>query len=171
MKSILHKYKSNIWKIQVKNFTQLKRVRMSDDNSSSDEEFVVGHMFDDLINDLFGESGSDSSDDSSSDDSSDDSSSDDSRGGNQAMGPWSWPFGPQPMQQGPQRQGPQHLASDPRYIWSDAVTSVKAEIQSLQVKVNCDPDLFRNYANGPISNLQRVIDSLFTNAEVSSQKR
>ena len=108
---------------------------MSDDNSSSDEELVVGHLFDDLFDNLFDESGSDSSDDSSSDDSSsddsssddsssddsssDDSSSDDSRGSDQAMGPLAfaglaWPLGPQPM-----LQGPLHLASDPRYVWSD----------------------------------------------------
>ena len=98
---------------------------MSDDNSSSDEELVVGHLFDNLFDNLFGESGSESSDDSSSDDSSsDDSSSDESgsdeSGGDEAMGPLAsaglaWPLGPQPMLQ----QGPQHLASDPRYVWSD----------------------------------------------------
>ena len=97
---------------------------MSEDNSSSDEELVVGHLFDDLFDNLFDESGSDSSDDSSSDDSSsDDSSSDDSSsdesGGDEAMGPLAfaglaWPLGPQPM-----LQGPLHLASDPRYVWSD----------------------------------------------------
>ena len=104
---------------------------MSDDNSSSDEELVVGHLFNDLFDNLFDESGSDSSDDSSSEDSSsddlssDDSSSDesggdDSRGSDEAMGPLAfaelaWPLGPQPMLQ----QGPLHLASDPRYVWSD----------------------------------------------------
>ena len=93
---------------------------MSDDNSSSDEELVVGHLFNDLFDNLFDESGSDSSDDSSSDNSSsDDSSSDDSRGSDQAIGPLAfaglaWPLGPQPM-----LQGPLHLASDPRYVWSD----------------------------------------------------
>ena len=96
---------------------------MSDDNSSSDEELVVGHLFDNLFDDLFDESGSDSSDDSSSDE----SSSDDSRGSDQAIGPLAfaeltWPLGTQPMLQ----QGPLHLASDPRYVWSDSVTSVKA---------------------------------------------
>ena len=84
---------------------------MSDGNSSSDEELVVGHLFGDLFDDLFDESRSDSSDDSSSDDSSDESSSDDSRGSIV-----SFRF----------QQGSQQLASDPRYFWSDAVTSVKA---------------------------------------------
>ena len=70
---------------------------MPDGNSSSDEELVVGNLFDD-------ESGSDSSDESSSDEY--ESSSDE-------------PLGPQPM-----FQGPQHLASDPRYI------NVLTQIQS-----------------------------------------
>ena len=80
---------------------------MSEGNSSNDDELVVGHLFDD-------ESGSDSSD-QSSDDSSDDSSSssDESRGSNQAMGPLAWSLAP-PL---PRFQGPQHLASDPRYVW------------------------------------------------------
>ena len=89
---------------------------MSDDNSSSDEELVVGHLFNDLFDNLFDESGSDSSDDSSSDDSSSDDSSSDESGGDEAMGPLAfaglaWPLGPQPM-----LQGPIHLASDPRYV-------------------------------------------------------
>ena len=64
---------------------------MSDGNSSSDEELVVGNLFDD-------ESGSDSSDEY-------ESSSDE-------------PLGPQPM-----LQGPQHLASDPRYIYVSVLRS------------------------------------------------
>ena len=70
--------------------------KMPDGNSSSDEELVVGNLFDD-------ESGSDSSDESSSDEY--ESSSDE-------------PLGPQPM-----FQGPQHLASDPRYIYVSVLRS------------------------------------------------
>ena len=79
---------------------------MSEGNSSNDDELVVGHLFDD-------ESGSDSSDQSSDDSSDDSSSSDESRGSNQAMGPLAWSLAP-PL---PRFQGPQHLASDPRYVW------------------------------------------------------
>ena len=79
---------------------------MSEGNSSNDDELVVGHLFDD-------ESGSDSSDQSSDDSSDDSSSSDESRGSNQAMGPLAWSLAP-PL---PMFQGPQHLASDPRYVW------------------------------------------------------
>ena len=70
--------------------------KMPDGNSSSDEELVVGNLLDD-------ESGSDSSDESSSEEY--ESSSDE-------------PLGPQPM-----FQGPQHLASDPRYIYVSVLRS------------------------------------------------
>ena len=80
---------------------------MSEGNSSNDDELVVGHLFDD-------ESGSDSSDQSSDDSSDDSSSSDESRGSNQVMSmrPLAWSLAP-PL---PRFQGPQHLASDPRYV-------------------------------------------------------
>ena len=123
--------------------------KMPDGNSSSDEELVVGNLFDD-------ESGSDSSDESSSDEY--ESSSDE-------------PLGPQPM-----FQGPQHLASDPRYIYVSVLRS--SHFCQSHMTDNCLLDLWidrmwrqsvRNYANGPLSNLQRVIDSLFPNAEVGQR--
>ena len=73
---------------------------MSDDNSSSDDELdlVLGHLFD-----------------SGNDDSSDDSSSDEYESSTEE------PLGAQPM-----FQGPQHLASDPRYLSSHFHNSAKA---------------------------------------------
>ena len=110
MKQIQHKYKSNdlentggkslLSNLKVKLWWGrgwIKGIKkMSDGNSSSDEELVVGNLFDD-------ESGSESSDESSSDEY--ESSSDE-------------PLGPQPM-----FQGPQHLASDPRYIYVSVLRS------------------------------------------------